>query len=67
MSSGRSPLKFNEVKEFLKLIQGVTWHSCRVTLLAAAVQAQKPDKEIGLQANWKDPREPKPIGPEVRL
>ena len=67
MSSGRSPLKFNEVKEFLKLTQGVTWHSCRVTLLAAAVQAQKPDKEIGLQANWKDPREPKPIGPEVRL
>ena len=32
-----------------------TGHSCRVTLLPAAVQAQVPDKEIGLQANWKNP------------
>ncbi|CAE7867814.1 unnamed protein product, partial [Symbiodinium necroappetens] len=34
---------------FLQLIQEITWHSCRVTLLAAAVQALEPDKEIGLQ------------------
>ena len=37
---------------FLQLIK------CRVTLLAAAAQAQEPDKEIGLQANWKDPKRP---------
>ncbi|CAE7939760.1 unnamed protein product, partial [Symbiodinium necroappetens] len=44
-----------DLKQFLQLIQEITWHSCRVTLLAAAVQAQEPDKEIGLQANWNDP------------
>ena len=44
-----------DLKEHLQLINEITWHSCRVTLLAAAVQAQEPDKEIGLQANWKDP------------
>ena len=44
-----------DLKGYLQLIQEITWHSCRVTLLAAAVQAQEPDKEIGLQANWKNP------------
>ena len=44
-----------KLKAFLKLIQEITWHSCRVTLLAAAVQTQEPDKDIRLQANWKDP------------
>ena len=44
-----------DLKGHLQLIQEITWHSCRVTLLSAAVQAQVPDKEIGLQANWKNP------------
>ena len=44
-----------DLKGHLQLIQEITWHSCRVTLLPAAVQAQVPDKEIGLQANWKNP------------
>lgn len=30
-------------------------HSCRVTLLDAAVHAGRSTEEIGLQANWKDP------------
>ena len=38
----------------LKLIPDISWHSCRVTLLSA-VHAQQPDKEIGLEANWRDP------------
>ena len=46
-----------DLKGYLQLIQEITWHSCRVTLLAAAVQAQDPDKEIGLQANWKNPNQ----------
>ena len=29
-----------DLKGYLQLIQEITWHSCRVTLLAAAVQAQ---------------------------
>jgi len=33
----------------------VTWHSCRVTLLALAVVKGEVDNSIGLQANWKDP------------
>ena len=39
-----------DLKGYLQLIQEITWRSCRVTLLCAAVQAQEPDKEIGLQA-----------------
>ncbi|CAE7394615.1 unnamed protein product, partial [Symbiodinium microadriaticum] len=38
----------------LKLIPDISWHSCRVTLLSA-VHAQQPDKEIGLEAKWRDP------------
>ena len=36
-------------------IQGVSWHSMRVTLLDAAVKNQVDSKIIGLQANWRDP------------
>ena len=36
-------------------IQGVSWHSMRVTLLDAAVKNQVDTKVIGLQANWRDP------------
>lgn len=32
-----------------------TMHSCRVTLLDAAVHAGRSTEEIGLQANWKNP------------
>ena len=37
------------------LIAQLTAHSCRVTLLDAAVHAGRSAQEIGLQANWKDP------------
>lgn len=33
----------------------LTAHSCRVTLLDAAVHAGRSTEEIGLQANWKNP------------
>ena len=33
----------------------LTAHSCRVTLLDAAVHAGRSSEEIGLQANWKNP------------
>ena len=36
-------------------IARLTAHSCRVTLLDAAVHAGRSAQEIGLQANWKDP------------
>jgi len=39
----------------LEKVQHVTAHSCRVTLLDAAVHAGRSSEEIGLQANWKDP------------
>ena len=37
------------------MINNLTIHSCRVTLLDAAVHAGRSTEEIGLQANWKDP------------
>ncbi len=37
------------------LINKLTAHSCRVTLLDAAVHAGRTTEEIGLQANWKNP------------
>ena len=40
----------------------LTSHSCRVTLLDAAVHAGRSTEEIGLQANWKNPRS---IGAQV--
>ena len=36
-------------------LRELTAHSCRVTLLDAAVHAGRSTEEIGLQANWKDP------------
>ena len=36
-------------------LQDLTAHSCRVTLLDAAVHAGRSTEEIGLQANWKNP------------
>ena len=33
----------------------MTWHTCRVTLLSAAVHEQKDAQAIALQANWKNP------------
>ena len=36
-------------------LQHLTAHSCRVTLLDAAVHAGRSTEEIGLQANWKNP------------
>jgi len=44
--------------EMLKVqttLSNLTAHSCRVTLLDAAVHAGRSTEEIGLQANWKDP------------
>ena len=38
-----------------KALQHLTAHSCRVTLLDAAVHAGRSTEEIGLQANWKNP------------
>ena len=37
------------------LTKNLTAHSCRVTMLDAAVHAGRSTQEIGLQANWKDP------------
>ena len=36
-------------------INKLTMHSCRVTLLDAAVHSGRSAEEIGLQANWKNP------------
>ena len=42
-------------EESLIKLQELTAHSCRVTLLDAAVHAGRSTEEIGLQANWKNP------------
>ena len=39
----------------IESVTKLTAHSCRVTLLDAAVHAGRSTEEIGLQANWKDP------------
>lgn len=39
----------------LEALSCLTAHSCRVTLLDAAVHAGRSTEEIGLQANWKNP------------
>ena len=41
-------------EKFEKEIQTITWHSMRVTMLSAAVEAGVDDKAIGLQANWNE-------------
>ena len=44
-----------EWRDCAKLINSLTAHSARVTLLDAAVHAGRSTEEIGLQANWKNP------------
>eukprot|EP00438_Fugacium_kawagutii_P016453 Skav207243 [mRNA] locus=scaffold523:477791:485726:- [translate_table: standard] len=46
-----------ELKELEQIIQMITWHSMRVTFLSEAVKANVDDKIVGLQANWKDPKQ----------
>ena len=41
--------------DMITILQKVTWHTCRVTLLSAAVHEQKDAQAIALQANWKNP------------
>ena len=48
MLPGSRALSIKSVSEF-------SAHSCRVTLLDAAVHAGRSTEEIGLQANWKNP------------
>ena len=50
-------LKMNSGSRALSIesVSNLTAHSCRVTLLDAAVHAGRSSEEIGLQANWKDP------------
>ena len=42
-------------KDMIAILEKVTWHTCRVTLLSAAVHEQKDAQAIALQANWKNP------------
>ena len=48
MQSGSRALTISSVSKF-------SAHSCRVTLLDAAVHAGRSTEDIGLQANWKNP------------
>ena len=54
-SDRRPELDASEKHQDAVAISAVTAHSCRVTLLDAAVHAGRSAQEIGLQANWKDP------------
>ena len=55
-TSDQSPALDHDTKvEHAKVINLLTMHSCRVTLLDAAVHAGRSAEEIGLQANWKNP------------
>ena len=44
-----------EKSALIRCMAELTAHSCRVTLLDAAVHAGRSTEEIGLQANWKNP------------
>ena len=44
-----------EFKELAAVVNTLTAHSARVTMLDAAVHAGRSTEEIGLQANWKNP------------
>ena len=44
-----------ETMRIRQVLKDLTMHSCRVTLLDAAVHAGRSTEEIGLQANWKNP------------
>ena len=48
-------LPATERKGLIETVDKLTVHSCRVTLLDAAVHAGRSTEEIGLQANWKNP------------
>ena len=50
-------VQLNELEMAEKAVQEVTWHSMRVTMLSEAVKAQVDDRIVGLQANWKDPKQ----------
>ena len=50
--SDRDPM---ETRPMATVINQLTAHSARVTLLDAAVHARRTTEEIGLQANWKNP------------
>ena len=50
-----STIPKEERRVLIEQLKGVTAHSCRVTLLDAAVHAGRSTEEIGLQANWKNP------------
>lgn len=55
-TSDQSPALDHETKVgHAKVINLLTMHSCRVTLLDAAVDAGRSAEEIGLQANWIKP------------
>ena len=55
--SKRGNLDVNDLEELKPQIAQITWHSMRVTLLAEAVRNNVDDKIVGLQANWKDPKQ----------
>ena len=55
--SKRGDLNVNDLEELKPQIAQITWHSMRVTLLAEAVRNNVDDKIVGLQANWKDPKQ----------
>ena len=48
-------LENDEKVSCARKVNTFTLHSCRVTLLDAAVHARRSTEEIGLQANWKNP------------
>ena len=50
-------IQTNELEMAERAVQEVTWHSMRVTMLSETVKAQVDDKIVGLQANWKDPKQ----------
>lgn len=54
-SDRREQISLEERHRDAVLINQLTAHSCRVTLLDAAVHAGRSTEEIGLQANWKNP------------
>ena len=56
-SSKTGSITVNELEDLQKRADEITWHSMRVTLLAEAVKENVDEKVIGLQANWKDPRQ----------
>ena len=45
----------HEFKSLANVVNELTAHSARVTMLDAAVHAGRSTEEIGLQANWKNP------------